>query len=80
MKRFEYKVIAIATVVTLTTKQYEMTAQTFEEELNQLGAEGWELVQRADGFFFLKREVEDAVSPEALEDIESEVQEEGLHL
>ncbi len=56
MKRWEYKVVTIATNATLTTKQYEKAAQEFEERLNALGAEGWEMVQRADGFFFFKRE------------------------
>ena len=29
----------------------------FETNLNKLGAEGWELVQRADDFLFFKREL-----------------------
>lgn len=56
MKKWEYKVITIATNAALTTKQYERAAQEFEIQLNALGAEGWELVQRMDGFFFFKRE------------------------
>lgn len=56
MKKWEYKVITIATNAALTTKQYERAAQEFETQLNALGAEGWELVQRMDGFFFFKRE------------------------
>ena len=55
MTKWEYKVITIATAVPLTTKQYETVAHTFETRLNELGAEGWELVQRTDGFFFFKR-------------------------
>ncbi len=43
--------------MTITTKQYEKTAQEFEMKLNELGSEGWELVQRIDGFFFFKREI-----------------------
>ena len=31
-------------------------AQELEKLLNTLGAEGWELVQKADGFYFFKRE------------------------
>ncbi len=58
MKRFEYKVVAIAAAFAVSTKQYEKTAEEFEARLNELGDEGWELVQRLDGFFFLKRELD----------------------
>ena len=58
MKKWEYKVITIATKMPVTTKQYEQVAQEFEEALNDLGAEGWELVQRQDAMFFFKREVQ----------------------
>lgn len=58
MKKYEYKVITIATSMAITTKQYEKIAQEFEAKLNELGAEGWELVNRMDGFFFFKRPVE----------------------
>lgn len=58
MKKYEYKVITIATTMVMSTKQYEKTAQEFEAQLNELGMEGWELVQRMDGFFFFKRERE----------------------
>ena len=57
MKQFEYKVIAPAVNLALTTRQYEQQAQ--EKLLNTLGAEGWELVQKADGFYFFKREKSD---------------------
>lgn len=49
MKKYEYKVITIATSLALGTKQYEKIAQEFEMQLNELGADGWELVQRMDG-------------------------------
>ena len=58
MKNWEYKVVTIATTMALTTKQYEKTAEEFEEKLNALGAQGWELIERKDGFFFFKRPVE----------------------
>lgn len=59
MKKFEYKVIAIPTSIPLGTRGYEKIAAEFEDNLNKLGAERWELVQRADGFFFFKREIAD---------------------
>lgn len=58
MKKWEYKVITVATKMPVTTKQYEQVAQEFEDALNALGAEGWELVQRQDAMFFFKREVQ----------------------
>lgn len=57
MKKFEYKVISIPTSIPLGSKGYEKIATEFETRLNELGAEGWELIQRADGFFFFKREI-----------------------
>ena len=59
MKKFDYKVIAISTSLALGTKGYNQLASAFETQLNELGAEGWELVQRVDGFFFFKREIPD---------------------
>ncbi len=56
MKKYEYKVITVPTAFAVSTQAYEKTAREFETQLNELGAEGWELVQRMDGFFFFKRE------------------------
>ena len=58
MKQYEYKVIAIATAIPVTTKGYEKVAQEFETQLYALGRAGWELVQRTDGLFFFKREMQ----------------------
>ena len=57
MKKFEYKVVPIATSIAIGMKGYEKVASEFENQLNRLGEEGWELVQRTDGFFFFKREI-----------------------
>jgi len=57
MKTFEYKVISIPVSISIGTKGYERTASEFEIQLNKLGAEGWDLVQHTDGFFFFKREL-----------------------
>lgn len=58
MKKFEYKVIPIPVSFSVSSKQDEQIARNFEKQLNQLGIQGWELVHRTDGFFFLKREIE----------------------
>lgn len=57
MRKFEYKVVSIATSIAIGMKGYEKAASEFENQLNKLGEEGWELVQRTDGFFFFKREI-----------------------
>ena len=56
MKQFEYKVIAPAVNLALITRRYEQQVQELEKLLNSLGVEGWELAQKADGFYFFKRE------------------------
>ena len=57
MRMWEYKVLAVATKLAMNQKGFDEAAEQFEAELNRLGAEGWELVQRQDGMFFLKREL-----------------------
>lgn len=58
MKKYEYKVVTIATTLAMSTKQYEKNAKEFEAQLNELGADGWELIQCMNGFFFFKREIQ----------------------
>ena len=58
MRKYEYKVTTIATTMPITTKGYEKVIQAFEAKLNELGAEGWEFVQRVDSLFFFKRELD----------------------
>lgn len=58
MRKYEYKVTTIATTLPITAKGYEKVIQEFETKLNELGAEGWEFVQRVDSLFFFKRELE----------------------
>lgn len=57
MKKYEYKVITIMAFAA-TAKGYEKMAQEYEALLNELGADGWELIQRKDELFFFKREAE----------------------
>mgnify|MGYP003307920210 CR=1 FL=1 len=57
MKKFEYKVISVPRAIPIGAKGYEKMVTEFETNLNKLGAEGWELVQRADDFLFFKREI-----------------------
>ena len=57
MKKYEYKVLPGAASLAMNGRQYEKMAQEWEARLNELGGEGWELVQRQDGMFFLKREL-----------------------
>lgn len=56
MKKWEYKVVTLATNVIWSAKSYEKAAQEFEMRLNELEKEGRKLVKRADGFFFFRRE------------------------
>ena len=58
MRKYEYKVMTMPTTLPITTKGYEKITQEFETKLNELGAEGWEFVQRVDSLFFFKRELE----------------------
>jgi len=58
MKKFEYKVVVIPVNVTLTAKQHYKTADEIENVMNELGKEGWELVQKADSMYYFKRAIE----------------------
>ena len=58
MRKYEYKVTTVATTMPITTKGYEKVIQEFDAKLNELGAEGWEFVQRVDSLFFFKRELD----------------------
>ena len=58
MKKYEYKVTTMPTTLPMTTKEYEKVTREFEAKLNELGAEGWEFVQRVNSLFFFKRELE----------------------
>lgn len=58
MKKFEYKVLTIAVNFAITTHQYESMVKEIEDQLNELGKEGWEFVQKKDAMFFFKREIE----------------------
>jgi hypothetical protein len=51
------KLLPFPPSISLGAKGYEKIATEFETTLNKLGAEGWELVQRADDFLFFKREI-----------------------
>jgi len=59
MKKFEDIAVVIAISMPnytyITSKHFEKIAQGLGARLNNLGADGWELVQHTDGFF--KREV-----------------------
>lgn len=56
MKRFEYKVVFKGMPAVLSEKKNAELAHTFEQELNQLGTEGWELVQWRNSMLIFKRE------------------------
>ena len=58
MKKYEYKVTTMPTTLPMTAKEYEKVTREFEAKLNELGAEGWEFVQRVNSLFFFKRELE----------------------
>lgn len=58
MKKYEYKVISKGTPVALNDKKMAEMALEIEQELNQLGLDGWEFVQWKNPVLIFKREVE----------------------
>lgn len=59
MIRYEYKVAALGrgAAFSFTSEQREKAIMDLENQLNQLGFEGWELVQQMEGIFYFKREI-----------------------
>ena len=57
MKKYEYKVVSVTAPFFSGLKKPENTASEYEVWLNTLGAEGWELIQCLNGFYFFKREM-----------------------
>ncbi|MCA0970704.1 hypothetical protein LCM20_08900 [Halobacillus litoralis] len=54
MKRFEYKVEDIQ----VSLKQNQVRLEDFEEKLNALGEQGWEMTGVNGTLFYFKRELE----------------------
>ena len=57
MKKYEYKIISKGLPVAMNEKKYAEMAQKLEEELNQLGSQGWEFVQWENTMLIFKRGV-----------------------
>lgn len=59
MKKYAYKVVAAGRGVafSFTSEQREKAITDLETQLNELGCDGWELVQQAEGIFYFKREI-----------------------
>ena len=56
MIKYEYKAISKGMPLALNDKKSAETAQDLEEELNRLGAEGWEFIQWKDTMLIFRRE------------------------
>lgn len=57
MIKYEYKVISKGMPLALNDKKSAEMAQGLEEELNQLGTEGWEFIQWKDTMLIFRREI-----------------------
>lgn len=60
MKKYAYKIVALGRgpAFSFTSEQREKAITDLEARLNELGFEGWELVQQAEGLFYFKREIQ----------------------
>ena len=58
MKKQEYKVLFKGVPAALNERKSAEWAQELEQELNELGAEGWELIQWKNMMLIFKRERE----------------------
>lgn len=54
---YKYKVLVKALPAAMNMKKYEEAATQLQEEMNRLGAEGWDLVQWKNGLMIFKRKV-----------------------
>lgn len=58
MPKYEYKVVFKGMPAAFNEKKYIEMAREFEQELNQLSAEGWEFVQWKNSMLIFRKEME----------------------
>lgn len=58
MQKYEYKIITKGIPTALTEKGMKKMFEEIEQEMNVLGAEGWEFVQWKSAMLIFKRAVE----------------------